>query len=399
MAASGGCRGVPRHLAAGEAERALLPSRQTGEQIVGVGALEEQVAGFGEAVGVLESDEELGHSFRGGRAELAGGQTNENRSFAGDALGPALLQPLGDALLQPLGDALLQPLGPARPKPGFAGLPAVTAELWVVVGGGALPARRAAGPPASDRPMSASRGGSRSGRRGFAGPSRWRARGSRPPSGSDPSRAGRWSGPAAPRGGGSATTRRACPPTPRGNPTLRTPAACCAGCRWCGPPREARPAAGPPPARRRGRAAARRSGPGRRSGRPPAPAAARRPRPAPSGRRPRPAGSATRAPGTCGSAARSAGSGRSRGRGRRRAAPRPSPSRATSTRCASRRPTRRPRSAARRGRSRESPGPRSACSAARRALSAEAWKAPSSVSSITQPVGRLRRRRHARRPG
>ena len=67
--------------------------RQAGEEVVGFVALEQQVAGFGEAVGVFKPGEERGQPFGGGRAELPGGSANEGGSFPGAALGAAPLQP------------------------------------------------------------------------------------------------------------------------------------------------------------------------------------------------------------------------------------------------------------------------------------------------------------------
>ena len=116
--------------AAGGAERVGFRVTQAGEQVVGVVALDDQVAGFGEAVGVFERGEERGHPFGGGRVELPGGETNEDGSFPGYAF--------AEALLQPLGAAPLQPLGAARPKPRVVGMPSVATHLGVVVGRGAF---------------------------------------------------------------------------------------------------------------------------------------------------------------------------------------------------------------------------------------------------------------------
>ena len=86
-----------------------------------VGAVDDPVADLGEALGSLGPGQRLGQSLGGRRIELPGRQAAEERPLSGDAF--------------------RTPLRASRPQPGVARPSAVTAELQVLVGGGAfLPA-------------------------------------------------------------------------------------------------------------------------------------------------------------------------------------------------------------------------------------------------------------------
>ena len=98
--------------------------RDAREQVVAVVAVDDEVADAGEAPGLCDAGDQAGEPFRGDGTELPCGETAEERPLAGEACRVL----------------------------GVAGLPAVAAELRVVVGGGALLVGRGAGPPGSGRP-------------------------------------------------------------------------------------------------------------------------------------------------------------------------------------------------------------------------------------------------------
>ena len=103
----GGARGDPRSR-----------SRQAGQQVGTVAAFDDQIAGFGEAVRVVDPGQALDQPFRRARVELSRGQAPENGAFPGRGFFEALRESFRSA--------------------GVMGLPTVEAELRVVVGGGAF---------------------------------------------------------------------------------------------------------------------------------------------------------------------------------------------------------------------------------------------------------------------